>query len=550
MRTSPTGRVVEAESSQFGSRGQGANMAEDAAEAVPAAAPVAAPTSSRKVLVVGDETFLYTEGLQEAYPDVEFTACSVLSTTNITAKEANPFPPSLKGRVKHMQNPMFIGKQYPAAAFDELLFFLPGLSFAVPKELGTSDRPLYAYRLHHYVFHLLRSTKAGVLKRRAGAPQNQRILLHVRPLLWTKPKFRRRQVLLKGESDLHVVWPEETCLMSSPCGAAGIELASLLRFLGCKQQPDAKYSIDKVKPESMKPIVFGTVQSELPEWLHGMQMLHFTIDTVPIKVPLSVALQIHPDLELVGLKERSSIPGVDAPADSAPLKAQLVHEAVARKARLKDMYGPHENGEMPSSYDLVREAPAPDPGALLSVPMEVFMMSFDELPHFANCMRFQVVEDQPPISHATIDVLDPRLPTRVARPAPVVLPTPMPPPMIAVKKRSRPKEEEWGEMKFYCPLTKIATPTTEKMRLHMEGELYKKFAARDPNWDTSDDKKDLLFDLEEEEAKKAKKDKGKGDSKGGKGKGGKSKGKSDGKSKDGKSKGGKSKGKGGGKSRY
>ena len=482
-------------------------MAEDTTEAAP-------PASSKKALVVGDETFVYTAALQEAYPDVEFTACSALSTQNITSKEANPFPPVLKGRVKHMQNPLFLGKAYPAAGFDELIFILPGLSFLVPKELGTSDRPLYAYRLHHFVFHLLRSTK----------------------------------VLLKGESDLHIVWPEETSLMSSPCGAAGIELVPLLRFLGCKQQPEAKYSIDTLKAESINPVIFGTVQSELPEWLQGMQMLRFTVDTAPIKVPLSVALQLHPDLELVGLRERSSVQGVEAPADTASLKAQLLHEAVARKARLKEMYGPHE-GEAPSSFDLVREAPAPDPESLLSVPMEVFMISFDDVPHFANCMRFQVLEDQPPISHAAIDVLDPRLPTRVARPAPVVPPAPMPPPVVAVKKRSRPKEEEWGEMKFYCPLTKIATPTAEKMRLHMEGELYKQFAAKDPNWDTSDDKKDLLFDLEEEEAKRARKDKGKGD-KGGKGKGGKSKGK-DGKSKDGKSKGGgKSKGKGGGKSRY
>mmetsp|Transcript_29088 Transcript_29088/g.68558 ORF Transcript_29088/g.68558 Transcript_29088/m.68558 type:complete len:488 (-) Transcript_29088:62-1525(-) len=487
-------------------------MAEDTAEAAPQAVP-----TSRKVLVLGDETFLYTAGLQEAYPDVEFTACSALSTQNITSKEANPFPPVLKGRVKHMQNPLFVGKAYPSAAFDELIFILPGLSFMVPKELGTSDRPLYAYRLHHFVFHLLRSTK----------------------------------VLMKGESDLHIVWPEETSLMSSPCGAAGIELVPLLRFLGCKQQPEAKYSLDQLKTEGLNPIIFGMVQNELPEWLQGMQMLRFTVATGPIKVPLSVALQLHPDLELVGLREQSSVQGVEAPGETAPLKTQLLHEAVARKARLKDMYGPHEKGEMPSSFDLVREAPAPDPESLLSVPMEVFMISFDDVPHFAHCMRFQVLEDQPPLSHATIDVLDPRLPTRVARPAPVVAPPPVVPalPVIAVKKRSRPKDEEWGEMKFYCPLTKISTPTAEKMRLHMEGELYKKFVARDPNWDTSDDKKDLIFDLEEEEAKRAKKDKGKGDGKG-KGKGGKSKGKSDGKSKDGKSKGGKSKGKGGGKSRY
>lgn len=99
-------------------------------------------------------------------------------------------------------------------------------------------------------------------------------------------------------------------------------------------------------------------------------------------------------------------------------------------------------------------------------------------------------------------------------------------------------------MKFYCPLTKICTATSEKMREHMEGELYKSFAAKDSNWETSDEKKDLIFDLEEaEEAKRPKIEKGKsGKSKGGKGKrDGGGKGKSD-------RKGGKSGGKKGGKS--
>lgn len=54
-------------------------------------------------------------------------------------------------------------------------------------------------------------------------------------------------------------------------------------------------------------------------------------------------------------------------------------------------------------------------------------------------------------------------------------------------------------MKFYCSLTKICTPSCEKMREHMEGELYKRFAARDSNWEGSEEKRDLLFDLEEAE---------------------------------------------------
>ena len=117
------------------------------------------------------------------------------------------------------------------------------------------------------------------------------------------------------------------------------------------------------------------------------------------------------------------------------------------------------------------------------------------------------MQDQPPISQAQVDVLDPRLPTRVARPAPPPPPAPNTPP--PPKKRSRPKVEEWGEMKFYCPLTKICTATSEKMREHMAGELYKSYAAKDSNWETSEEKKDLIFDLEEaEEAKRPKLEKG------------------------------------------
>ncbi len=37
-------------------------------------------------------------------------------------------------------------------------------------------------------------------------------------------------------------------------------------------------------------------------------------------------------------------------------------------------------------------------------------------------------------------------------------------------------------MKFFCPLTKICTATPEKMREHMEGELYKQFVAKDTGW--------------------------------------------------------------------
>lgn len=329
-----------------------------AAPPVPLAPLAPEPDSGKpKSLVLGDETFLFAAGLQEAYPDVDFTACSALSTQNIT-REANPFPPVMKGRVRHMVNPVTVGKSFPAGSFDELVFFLPGLSFSVPKELGTSDRPLYAYRVHHFIFHLLHSSK----------------------------------FLLKGDSSLHVVWPEETCLMSSPCGAAGIELVQLLNLLGCKHQSTAKYGMDTIKAECIRPIVFGGFCTELPEWLQTLQILHFEIDTKPIPLPLSVALQLNPNLELVSIKGASVVAGVDAPAETAPLRAKLIHEAIARKARLKEMYGPRE-GQQVSNFDLVKEALAPDPDALLSIPMEAFMMTLEEMPHFSVCLKFQVLED-------------------------------------------------------------------------------------------------------------------------------------------------------------
>ena len=40
-------------------------------------------------------------------------------------------------------------------------------------------------------------------------------------------------------------------------------------------------------------------------------------------------------------------------------------------------------------------------------------------------------------------------------------------------------------MKFFCPLTKICTATPEKMREHMEGELYKQFVAKDTGMQTN-----------------------------------------------------------------
>jgi len=502
-------------------------IADDSAE--PAADPevaVQSKPSAKKVLVLGDENLLFSAGLQESYPEVEFTAATMLSRPNLDSREFKSVPPVLQNRVRHAVDPTKVDKHFAPASFDDLVLFLPGLSSVVPKEMGTSDRPLFAYRTHHFVFHVLRAVKQ----------------------------------LLKGEGQLHLVWPEETSLMTSPCGAAGLELPQLLSSLGCRQV-EARFSAEKINSDYLWPIVFGEVPTEVPEWLFGVQIHTFSLDTKPLEVPLAVALQLHPEIGAVSIKDASpkADESANAPPVSAPLKAKLIHEALVRKNRLKEIYGSKDSAdEAAPILDLVVEPAMQD--SLLCFPLEVFMLTFDEVPHLGQCMKFQIFDDQPPVSMSMIAALDPRMPTRVARPAAPVSPAASAMRASAqvqavagpLRKRSRPKEEEWGEMKFYCSLTKIATATAEKMRAHMSGVLYKRLAADNPGWDTSDDKKDLLLDLEvdaaEEQAKRAKRDaqaKGKGKSDGkskGDGKtGGKSKSKDKGKDK------GKGKSKDGGK---
>lgn len=480
---------------------------------IPAPAAPALENQPKKVLVIGDETLMFSAGLQLAYPEVEFTASTVLARHNLEAQNLVGSPPALKGRVRHIQDPTKINKNYPPGSFDDLVLFLPGLAYVVPKEMGTSDRPLFAYRTHHYVFHVVRSFKA----------------------------------VGRGQGQLHLIWPEETSLMSSPCGAAGIEMVQLLTSFGCKPAEEATFSMEKVAKEHFWPIVFGEVPKELPEWLQGAQMHTFSIDTSPIEVPLSAALQLPPDLHLVNIKDPTpSQPGkAPPPPFTAPLKAKLIHEAMARKDRLKEVYGPREEGssESPTCFDLIKD----EQDCLLNVPMEVFTVSFDEVSHIGHCMVFRICNEQPPVSVAAIEMLDPRLPTRIARPAPpsMIVPAIINAVISPMRKRTRPKDEEWAEMKFYCPLTKICTETTGKMREHMNSDIYKRFAARNPGWETSDEKKDMLLDIETEEAeeaaRRAKKGKGKSD---GKGKGDGKKGKDKGKGKDDKGKGGKGEKKG------
>ncbi len=160
--------------------------------------------------------------------------------------------------------------------------------------------------------------------------------------------------------------------MSSPCGAAGIEMMQLLNHLGCKPEA-AKYSMENIKAECIKPIIFGSFwATELPEWLQTLQISSFQIDMKPISLPLSVALQLHPDLELVSIKGAVTVAGMEAPAETAPLRTKLIYEAIARKARLKEIFS--RDPKETSNYDLVKEALAPDPDAWILV--EIYVLGY------------------------------------------------------------------------------------------------------------------------------------------------------------------------------
>ena len=261
---------------------------------------------------------------------MDFTACTVLSTQNITAREANPFPPVMKGRVRHMVNPLSIGKTFPVNSFDELIFFLPGLSFSVPKELGTADRPLFAYRVHHFVFQLLRSAKC-LLKEKVNCmwcgqrkPVSWALLVVQQALKWC---------------NCWIIWAANQRLPSIAWKTSRRNALSLL-FL----------------------VAFTTLNCQ-----NGYKVYRspsFQIDMKPISLPLSVALQLHPDLELVSIKGAVTVAGMEAPAETAPLRQKLIYEAIARKARLKEIFS--RDPKETSNYDLVKEALAPDPEAWMS----------------------------------------------------------------------------------------------------------------------------------------------------------------------------------------
>lgn len=437
-----------------------------AAPSEPAAPP------PRRVLVVGDENFLFTTGLQEAYPEVEFTTCSVLNRANLEAYNFEPMPASIRGRIRHGVDPCRLGRSFQHTLFDDIMLFLPGLGFSVPRELGTPDRPLFAYRTHLLTFHIIRHSKC----------------------------------VLKGEGNLHLVWPDENRLMTSPCGAAGIEMVQLVSSCGCKLV-EPVFDMDKVRTDNFWPFILGEVPAELPEWISGSRIHSFTHDKSPIPVPLSVALLLHPDVSYVCIKDASpDAPTLPPGQIVLPLRTGLIHEANVRKERLKEIYGPKEGPD--DKPDVLAIIPEPaEEDSLLMIPMEIFMTSFDDLPHMSALLKFYVCDEQPQTSIASLDVLDPRLPTRIARPPP----KPQNNPLIGIvnsmqnaRKRARPVQEEWGNMKFYCPLTKICTATADNMRKHLSGKLYKKMAASTPGWEDGQEKKNLIADLEEEEEREKK----------------------------------------------
>lgn len=426
--------------------------------------PPNAGPAKPKVLVVCDENLLFAAGIQEAYPDIEFTAATTLARQNLEMLNFNPNPASLGGRIRYITDPTRLGKRFMTGEFDSIMLFLPGLAYQVPRELGTADRPLFAFRIHWFVFHLLRHAK----------------------------------LIIKGEGGLHLVWPDEAGLMTSPCGAAGIEMPQLCNFCGCKAVAQ-QFDIEKLEADAFWPFLFGEVPSEPPEWLSGTTIQSFTFNKDPIAVPLPVALMLHPDVVFVSIKDPTPGTGNGPPA-GAPLRVCLAHEAMARRDRLKEIYGPKESpDDVRGVFGLVPEPT--DDDSLLLLPMEVFMLSLDDVPHICSLLKYQVRDDQPPPSIPTLDVLDPRLPSRIVRPPSAKAPNVN---LVTATGKRKNVYEEWGGMKFFCPLTAICTMTADRMRLHMQGELYKRLASTTPGWEDSQDKKALMDQLQEAEEMEAK----------------------------------------------
>lgn len=439
----------------------------------PLGVPQATTKPAKRLLVIGDDSLAFAAGLQEAHPEIEFSAVTVLSMPELEAFGLDPAPSALHGRSHYVADPCRLeAARFRNLLFDGVVLFLPGLSFAVPAELGTAGRPLFAYRTHLFVLYVLRAAK---------------------------------QLLRDDEGHLHLAWPDATGLMTSPCGAAGIEMGQLLHASGCCST-EAQLSARKVGEAHLRPFLFGKVPSELPTWVKSLQIRTFVLDKRPIPVPLSVALQLPPNMGFVIVKGRQASQTPVAALPGAPLSALLVPEAAVHKERLREVYGPRDTADKADCFGLV---PQPlDEDALLSIPMEIFQVGFGELPHLSMLLRYRIFDQQSEASVTSLDVLDPRMPTRISGERP----TPQPPnPLltalsqliahagVGTRKRPRAKQDDWGGMHFFCHLTKICTVTSERMRLHMSGDMYKRVAAGSPDWESSVEKRDLVLDLEEAE---------------------------------------------------
>jgi len=303
--------------------------------------------------------------------------------------------------------------------------------------------------------------------------------------------------------------------------------------------------MEKLEKKFFWPFILGEVPEELPEWLvNGVKLSTYTIDKSPIAIPLSVALLLHPEGQGVSIKEASPDGGATEGAAKS-LRELLIHEASVRKDRLKALYGPKEKASeekgpdakaSDEKADFFALVPRPaDEDSLLAVPEEIFMISLDDIQHISSLLKFALHFDQPLSGVPFIDVLDPRLPTRIARPPAAKVTASVAGAAGTKRKRMTQQAEEWGGMRFSCPLTLICAPSAEKMRAHMQGELYRRLEKESKDWSTSDQKKDFLADLDEAEAEEAAMKKQrlaggppagqKGDDKpGGKGQGGKGKG--------------------------
>eukprot|EP00747_Dinoflagellata_sp_TGD_P045490 gnl/TRDRNA2_/TRDRNA2_143868_c0_seq2.p1 gnl/TRDRNA2_/TRDRNA2_143868_c0~~gnl/TRDRNA2_/TRDRNA2_143868_c0_seq2.p1 ORF type:complete len:308 (-),score=59.73 gnl/TRDRNA2_/TRDRNA2_143868_c0_seq2:108-965(-) len=276
---------------------------------------------------------------------------------------------------------------------------------------------------------------------------------------------------------------------------------------GCEPQ-ETGLSIEQIDSSYIQPFVFGDLPAELPDWLRDLQLSSYSMKRDPIPVPLRVALMLPTNFSFVRLDADGSSDGTDG-----KLRASLQHEAMQRKAHLLEIYGSKDGGVDVSSvgaFDLIPELARED--ALLQFPMEIFQTSFDELPHICLLLQYQVLDDQPQASVTSLELLDPRLPTRISRPKP----PPSKNPLLAVlsslddaavmlaqgrafsKKRKQCLNDEWGGMKFYCRLTQICTMTATQMQHHMQGDLYKRLAASTPGWNEGEDLKRLLRQIEED----------------------------------------------------